>query len=185
MRLPGATDRAITYLRFPGSYIFIWRVVRRSCPARPPVASRPAIRAHRIRRAPHVLLTVTTTTAASPVSPSSSPRRNRVIPRAGQQVRRMRRREGGGGGGEPAADALDWDLDINLELELRDDQQSRLYRYLSEGHRPRYRNEPPRRAATVQALGNRSVGVEYGVVRVIDVVTRKNRKQNQNFNSLK
>lgn len=92
----------------------------------------------------------------------------------------MRRREGGGGGGgEPAADALDWDLDINLELELRDDQQSRLYRYLSEGHRPRYRNEPPRRAATVQALGNRSVGVEtlYGVVRVIDVVTRKNRKQ--------
>lgn len=76
----------------------------------------------------------------------------------------MRRREGGGGGGEPAADALDWDLDINLELELRDDQQSRLYRYLSEGHRPRYRDEPPRRAATVQALGNRSVGVEtfYG-----------------------
>lgn len=60
----------------------------------------------------------------------------------------------GGSGGEP--DALDWDLDINLELELRDDQQSRLYRYLSEGHRPRYRNEPPRRAATV-TLANRSV----------------------------
>lgn len=75
-------------------------------------------------------------------------------------MRRMRRRNhvvdggGGGGGGEP--DALDWDLDINLELELRDNQQSRLYRYLSEGHRPRYRNGPPGRAATV-TLANRSV----------------------------
>lgn len=67
----------------------------------------------------------------------------------------MRRRDYGAvDGGEP--DALDWDLDLNLELELRDDQQSRLYRYLSEGHRPRYRNEPPRRAATV-TLANRSV----------------------------
>lgn len=59
-----------------------------------------------------------------------------------------------GGGGEP--DALDWDIDLNLELELRDDQQSRLYRYLSEGHRPRYRDETPSRAATV-TLANRSV----------------------------
>jgi len=63
-------------------------------------------------------------------------------------------------GGEP--DALDWDLDLNLELELRDDdQQSRLYRYLSEGHRPRYyRNEPSRRAATVVTLANRSVAID-------------------------
>jgi hypothetical protein len=66
----------------------------------------------------------------------------------------MRRRDYVVDGGEP--DALDWDLDLNLELELRDDQQSRLYRYLSEGHRPRYRNEPPRRAATI-LLANRSV----------------------------
>jgi len=65
-----------------------------------------------------------------------------------------RRRDYAVDGGEP--DALDWDLDINLELELRDDQQSRLYRYLSEGHRPRSRNESPRRAATV-TLANRSV----------------------------
>jgi len=67
----------------------------------------------------------------------------------------MRRRDYNDGGEPP--DALDWDLDLNLELELRDDQQSRLYRYLSEGHRPRYRNEQPRRAATV-TLANRSVG---------------------------
>lgn len=83
--------------------------------------------------------------------------KNRVIrpaPRGGQQVRRMRRRNHIVDGGEP--DALDWDLDLNLELELRDDQQSRLYRYLSEGHRPRYRNESPRRAATV-TLANRLV----------------------------
>ncbi|KAL4130904.1 hypothetical protein QTP88_008279 [Uroleucon formosanum] len=70
----------------------------------------------------------------------------------GQQVRGMRRRDYTDGGEPP--DALEWDLDLNLELELRDDQQSRLYRYLSEGHRPRYRNEPPRRAATV-TLANR------------------------------
>jgi len=73
----------------------------------------------------------------------------------------MRRRDYTDAGEPP--DALDWDLDLNLELELRDDQQSRLYRYLSEGHRPRYRNEPPRRAATVTALANRSVSVGDGI----------------------
>lgn len=73
--------------------------------------------------------------------------------------RQMRRRDcsvvGGGG-----PDALEWDLDINLELELKDDQQSKLYRYLSEGHRPRYRNEPRRRAAT-DTLANRSVATVH------------------------
>lgn len=124
-----------------------------------PVASRPAIRTHL-----HVYPASAATSRSCDInrphccaaSWKIAPRDPRSRLRAwGNKCGRMRRRDYGAvDGGEP--DALDWDLDLNLELELRDDQQSRLYRYLSEGHRPRYRNEPPRRAATV-TLANRSV----------------------------
>lgn len=149
MRLPGRPTRAI---RCPGPYLF-------GAPSSP-VALRPAVRTHRW----HLILRSRVVKLRGGIG-------DRVISvRLGKQkrgvgatgvARQMRRRDlhavdGGadGGGGEP--DALDWDLDLNLELELRDDQQSRLYRYLSEGHRPRYRHETPRRAATAM-LANRSV----------------------------